>query len=227
MTKRTPPYNISVPPYDIFYLIYKDFDYYHMTDSLQNGFLLFLQTSLNKFLLQLSVHTDKYVVHIGPQYVIPFLFYLRFNNLSKFSTLIDIASFDTVSGYRRFALCYNLLSYRNNIRLLVKTRLLDDDSMRTATCLYVNANWSEREVWDVHGIRFENHPDLRRILTDYGFEAHPLRKDFPLTGYIEVCYSDKKKMIVKRKVSLAQEYRLYQFNNPWRAGGREVSNNSS
>jgi NADH:ubiquinone oxidoreductase subunit C len=220
-------YNISSPPYDVYSTIYKNFDYYLCTDSLQNNCLLFLQSTVNKFLLQLSVEKEKYVVHIDPHYVIAFLFYLRHNKMVKFSYLIDVASFDTVSGYRRFALCYNMLSVRNNIRLLVKTRLLDNDSVISATCLYATADWSEREVWDVHGIYFINHPDLRRILTDYGFESHPLRKDFPLTGFKEVCYSDKQKIIIKKKVSLAQEYRLYQFNNPWRAGGRRNLANSS
>jgi NADH:ubiquinone oxidoreductase subunit C len=223
---RSFPNNISIPPYDIFNLIFKgDFDYYSCTDILQSRFLLFLQSTVNKFLLQLSIEKDTYVVHVAPQFIIPFIFFVRLNKPNKFLSLTDIVSFDTLSGYRRFALCYNLLSMKNNIRLLVRTRLLDDDTMKSITALYCNADWAEREVWDVHGIFFYGHPDLRRILTDYGFESHPLRKDFPLTGYKEVSYSDKQKIVIKKKVSLAQEYRLYQFNNPWRPGGRRQSHN--
>ena len=219
MTSRNYPYNNSL------FLIERNNKF--LFDSLQLRFLLFLQGSLNKFITQLSLSADTYVIHINGNYLLPFMFFMRFNSMCNFTVLTDLAALDVLAGYRRFFICYNLLSLRQNVRVLVKIRLNDDDAVKSLTPIYVNANWLEREAWDMFGIFFYNHPDLRRILTDYGFEAHPLRKDFPLTGFKEVSYSDKYRMIIRKKVSLAQEYRVYFFNNPWRSGGSKVFNDQA
>ena len=192
-------------------------------DSLQLRFLLYLQGVLNKFLIQISISSDTYVIHVNSQHILAVMFYLRSNSLCRFGVLTDLAAMDTLSGFRRFFICYNLLSLNNNVRIFVKTRLSDNDGIASIVPVFVNANWAEREAWDLFGIYFFNHPDLRRILTDYGFESHPLRKDFPLTGYKEVSYSDSRKMIRVAPVSLSQEYRVFLFNNPWRAGNNKVT----
>jgi NADH/F420H2 dehydrogenase subunit C len=195
----------------------KEANQIYTKDLVQLRFLLYLQGTLNKFLIQVSVSVDTYIVHINAQHILPFLFFIRSNSLCRFGILTDLVAMDTLAGFKRFFICYNLLSLNNNIRMLVKVRLSDTDEISSVTPLYINANWAEREAWDLFGIHFSNHPDLRRILTDYGFEAHPLRKDFPLTGYKEINYSESRKMIRGAPVSLSQEYRVFLFNNPWRA----------
>lgn len=192
-------------------------------DFLQLRFLLYLQGVLNKFLIQISVSSDTYIIHVNSQHILPVMFYLRSNSLCRFGVLTDIVAMDILSGFRRFFICYNLLSLNNNVRIFVKTRLLDNDGIASVVPVFINANWAEREAWDLFGIYFFNHPDLRRILTDYGFESHPLRKDFPLTGYKEISYSDSRKMIRVAPVSLSQEYRVFLFNNPWRVENNKVT----
>jgi len=187
-----------------------------MKDRFQVRYLFFLQATINKFIIQLSSFCDNYLVHINSQFILPLMFYLRSNILCRFGVLIELAAMDTLSGFNRFFICYNLLSLNNNIRMYVKTRLSDNDSITSITSIFINANWLEREVWDLFGIFFYNHPDLRRILTDYGFGAHPLRKDFPLTGFKEISYSENLKMIRPAIVSLQQEYRVFLLGNPWR-----------
>lgn len=110
---------------------------------------------------------------------------------------------------------YNLLSVRYNARIRVKTYTDELTPIESATCLYNSANWFEREAWDMFGIFFANHPDLRRILTDYGFEGHPFRKDFPLSGYVEVRYDDELRRVVSEPVEMTQEFRRYDFSSPW------------
>lgn len=135
--------------------------------------------------------------------------------IEGFSTLIDICGVDYPQNELRFEVVYHLLSMNNNIRVRVKAGVVDGGSIESAVSLWPVANWYEREAFDMYGILFEGHPDLRRILTDYGFEGYPLRKDFPLTGYQEVRYDEQQKRVVYEPVKLVQEYRSFDFLSPW------------
>ena len=147
--------------------------------------------------------------------VIQLLKVLRDNKNCKFKQLIDLSAVDNVSGSSRFYLIYSLLSIHLNYRIFIKVFLKDKEDMPSICKLYPCANWYEREVFDMFGINFNNHPDMRRILTDYGFVGHPLRKDFPLTGYLEVRYDIDKEKVIYEPVQLAQDYRRFDFLSPW------------
>ena len=141
--------------------------------------------------------------------------FLKLNEKCKFRQLIDIAGVDYPEDEKRFELVYLFLSheYNTRIKLLIKFQLTQ--TINSITKIFPSANWMEREVFDMYGIKFKNHPDLRRILTDYGFKGHPLRKDFPLTGFNEVRYSEKDKKVVYEPVKLEQNYRNFDFESPW------------
>ena len=138
---------------------------------------------------------------------------LHFNY--QYSLLSSISGVDFLGKNYRFAIVYDLLSLTFNRRIRVKTFVNEITLVKSITNLYINANWWEREIWDLFGIYFDNHPDLRRILTDYGFEGHPMRKDFPCYGFIELRYDESKKRIVVEPVSLSQEFRLFTFQTTW------------
>ncbi|MEK9732643.1 MAG: NADH-quinone oxidoreductase subunit C [Pelagibacteraceae bacterium] len=133
----------------------------------------------------------------------------------KFKQLVDILAVDYPNKEKRFEVIYLLLSHEKNLRISVKVRVKDDEKIFTLTNIFPSANWLEREVFDMNGIVFQNHPDLRRILTDYEFEGFPLRKDFPLTGYKEVRYDPEKKKVTYEPVKLQQAYRDFDFKSPW------------
>ena len=133
----------------------------------------------------------------------------------KFKQLVDILAVDYPNKEKRFEVIYLLLSHEKNLRISVKVRVRDDEKIFTLTNIFPSANWLEREVFDMNGIVFQNHPDLRRILTDYEFEGFPLRKDFPLTGYKEVRYDPEKKKVTYEPVKLQQAYRDFDFKSPW------------
>ena len=133
----------------------------------------------------------------------------------KFEMLLDITAVDYPKRSKRFELIYNLLSLKNHLRIRVKIFLNDNEIVPSISKLYKSACWYEREVWDMYGISFSDNNDLRRILTDYGFEEHPLRKDFPLTGFVELRYDEKKKKVSYSKVKLTQDYRNFDFLSPW------------
>jgi NADH dehydrogenase (ubiquinone) Fe-S protein 3 len=133
----------------------------------------------------------------------------------QYNLLSCISGVDMLSTTHRFAVVYDLLSIKFNSRLRVKVFLNESTSIFSSISLYVNANWWEREVWDMYGIYFQNHPDLRRILTDYGFEGYPLRKDFPLSGYVEVRYDAVKKRVSLEGLELSQEFRSFNYDTPW------------
>lgn len=135
--------------------------------------------------------------------------------IEGFSTLVDITAVDYPANVQRFEIVYHLLSMNNNIRVRVKTAIKDGQSIQSSVVIWPVSNWFEREVFDMYGVLFENHPDLRRILTDYGFEGHPLRKDFPLTGYQEVRYDEEQKRVIYEPVKLVQEFRNFDFLSPW------------
>ena len=141
--------------------------------------------------------------------------FLKSNDKCKFRQLIDIAGVDYPEKDKRFQLVYLFLSHENNIRIKILIKFQPNESINSLTKIFPSANWMEREVFDMYGIKFKNHPDLRRILTDYGFKGHPLRKDFPLTGFNEVRYSEKEKKVVYEPVKLEQNYRNFDFESPW------------
>jgi NADH/F420H2 dehydrogenase subunit C len=134
---------------------------------------------------------------------------------TQFKVLIDLTAVDYPSRALRFEIVYNLLSVSYNARIRIKTCVDEITPVTSITELYSSAGWWEREVWDMFGIFFSNHPDLRRILTDYGFQGHPLRKDFPLTGFVEVRYDDSEKRVINEPVEITQEFRYFDFSSPW------------
>ena len=144
-----------------------------------------------------------------------FVEFLKIDDECRFSTLIDITAVDHPGREKRFDLVVHMLSMYRNHRLRIKVQVREDDLVPTLTGVFPSANWFEREVFDMFGILFAGHPDLRRILTDYGFRGHPLRKDFPTTGYTEVRYDETLKRVVYEPVSLVQEYRQFDFMSPW------------
>lgn len=147
--------------------------------------------------------------------IVEFLDFLRGDQTCRFSTLIDITAVDHPARPARFDLVYHMLSMYQNQRIRVKVAIREDEMAPTLTGIFPGANWYEREIFDMFGIMFRNHPDLRRILTDYGFSGFPLRKDFPTTGYVEVRYDDAEKRVVYEPVKLVQEYRQFDFLSPW------------
>ena len=140
---------------------------------------------------------------------------LKNNNVCKFKTLIDITAIDYPEREERFCLVYHYLSMQQNLRIRIKSLVKEDQIVPSITNLFLSANWFEREVFDMYGILFSNHPDMRRILTDYGFQGHPLRKDFPTTGYLELRYDQEKKKVIYEPVKLTQEFRKFDFMSPW------------
>ena len=143
------------------------------------------------------------------------ILYLKTNNKCRFKQLIDITAVDYPEKEKRFKLVYLLLSHENNLRILININIDEKTSVPSISKIFPSANWMEREVFDMYGISFKDHPDLRRILTAYGFEGYPLRKDFPLTGHTEVRYSEEHKKVVSEPVKLDQEYRNFDFESPW------------
>ena len=143
------------------------------------------------------------------------ILYLKTNNKCRFKQLIDITAVDYPEKEKRFKLVYLLLSHENNLRILININIDEKLHVPSITKIFPSANWMEREVFDMYGISFKDHPDLRRILTDYGFKGYPLRKDFPLTGHTEVRYSEEHKKVVYEPVKLDQEYRNFDFESPW------------
>jgi len=141
--------------------------------------------------------------------------FLRDDPLAKFLVLIDLTGVDYPGRAKRFDVVYHLLSMHNNLRIRVKAKVGEEETIPSVTGVYPCADWFEREAFDMYGIVFSGHPDLRRILTDYGFEGYPLRKDFPLTGHVEVRYDDEQKRVVYEPVKLVQEFRNFDYLSPW------------
>jgi NADH-quinone oxidoreductase subunit C len=149
------------------------------------------------------------------QNLLSLLTFLRDDVQCGFVSFIDICGVDYPAREKRFDVIYHLLSPRQNLRIRVKVATAEDEPVPSACSVYPGADWFEREAWDMYGILFTGHPDLRRILTDYGFEGHPLRKDFPTTGFVEVRYDDSAKRVVYEPVELRQEFRSFDFLSPW------------
>jgi NADH-quinone oxidoreductase subunit C len=154
-------------------------------------------------------------VEIAPVALVDFVDWLKSDPTCKFSTLVDITAVDYPERERRFDVVWHFLSMYQNHRVRVKCAIREDDMLASITAVHPGAGWYEREVYDMFGILFTGHSDLRRILTDYGFRGHPLRKDFPTTGYTEVRYDEELKRVVYEPVKLVQEYRQFDFMSPW------------
>lgn len=180
-------------------------------------------TALPRYIQQFSVYKDEITLHVAPSGVIPVMSFLRDHTLTQYKSLMDISGADYPSRSQRFEVVYHLLSIRNNARLRVKTYADEVTPVPSVTGLFRSADWFEREAWDMFGIFFVGHPDLRRILTDYGFEGHPLRKDFPLTGYTEVRWDEEKKRVVSEPVQLMQAHRNFDSVSPWEQVGEGAS----
>jgi NADH-quinone oxidoreductase subunit C len=147
--------------------------------------------------------------------ILPFLDFLHRDPLCRFEQLIDLCGVDYPERLERFEVVYHLLSLHHNQRIRVKIMAAEHQPVPSVVALFPTAGWFEREAWDLFGILFSGHPDLRRILTDYGFEGHPLRKDFPLSGHVEMRYDDGQKRVIYQPVSLSQEFRQFDFSSPW------------
>ncbi|XP_003465130.1 NADH dehydrogenase [ubiquinone] iron-sulfur protein 3, mitochondrial [Cavia porcellus] len=171
---------------------------------------------LPKYVQQVQVTCfNELEVCIHPDGVIPVLTFLKDHSNAQFKSLADLTAVDIPTRQNRFEIVYNLLSLRFNSRIRVKTYTDELTPIESSVSVFKASIWYEREVWDMFGVFFTNHPDLRRILTDYGFEGHPFRKDFPLSGYVELRYDEEVKRVVAEPVELAQEFRKFDLNSPW------------
>ncbi|SFB75994.1 NADH-quinone oxidoreductase subunit C [Tropicimonas isoalkanivorans] len=161
------------------------------------------------------VELDQLTIEAAPASIIGLVEFLKSDGTCRFTHLIDITAVDHPERERRFTVVYHFLSMHQNQRVRVRAAVREDESIASLTGLFPNANWYEREVFDMFGVLFTGHPDLRRILTDYGFRGHPLRKDFPTTGYVELRYDDAQKRVVYEPVKLVHDYRQYDYLSPW------------
>ena len=162
-----------------------------------------------------KINFNQLFIDIEADNLISVILFLKTNEKCKFKQLIDITAVDYPGKEKRFKIVYLLLSHENNLRLIINSNIDEKTIVPSITKIFPSANWMEREVFDMYGIKFKNHPDLRRILTDYGFEGYPLRKDFPLTGHNEVRYSEDEKKVIYESVKLEQDYRNFDFESPW------------
>ena len=162
-----------------------------------------------------QINFNQLFIYIDVEDVISTILFLKTNEECKFKQLIDITAVEYPQRAKRFKIVYLLLSHENNLRIVININIDEKIIVPSITKIFPSANWMEREVFDMYGISFKDHPDLRRILTDYGFKVYPLRKDFPLTGHREVRYSEDKKKVIYEPVKLDQEYREFDFESPW------------
>ena len=172
-----------------------------------------------------KINHNHIYINIENENLLEVVLFLKNNNKTKFKQLIDITAVDYPENERRFKLVYLLLSHEFNSRILIDFYVNENEVVTSLTSVFPSSNWMEREVFDMYGIEFKNHPDLRRILTDYNFKGYPLRKDFPLTGHDEVRYSEDEKKVVYEKVKLEQNYRNFDYESPWE-GTQYIKNQS-
>lgn len=176
----------------------------------------YVASMLPRYIQQAQMtQTKELELLIAPEGIIPVLTFLKDHTNAQYKSLADLTAVDKPEKPYRFEIVYNLLSLRYNSRIRVKTYTDELTPIDSANSVFKAANWYEREIWDMFGVFFADHPDLRRILTDYGFEGHPFRKDFPLTGYVEVRYDDELKRVVLEPVEMTQEFRRFDFQTPW------------
>lgn len=175
----------------------------------------FLIKVVPKWIQHAVFHKDETIIYVYPKHLLSLLYFLRDNMNTQYKVLMDVTAVDYPNRNSRFEVVYNLLSIEYNSRIRIKTCVDEITPVSSCTEVFSCAAWWEREVWDMFGIFFTGHPDLRRILTDYGFQGHPLRKDFPLTGYTEVRYDDSEKRVITESLELTQEFRYFEFSSPW------------
>ena len=175
----------------------------------------YLRESLGAKLTKAEITFGELTLEAEAADIVDILTFLRDDTQCQFISFVDICGADYPARPRRFCVVYHLLSPRQNLRVRIKVQTDEDTPVPSATGVYPGADWFEREAYDLYGILFTGHPELRRILTDYGFDGHPLRKDFPLTGFVEVRYDDEAKRVIYEKVELKQEYRNFDFLSPW------------
>ena len=161
------------------------------------------------------INHDQLEIQIDKESLLEVVIFLKKNNSTKFRQLIDITAVDYIGSENRFKMIYLFLSHEYNQRINITFSINENEVVNSLTKIFPSANWMEREVFDMYGIKFNDHPDLRRILTDYGFSGHPLRKDFPITGHKEVRYSEEKKKVIYEPVKLEQNYRNFDYSSPW------------
>ena len=174
-----------------------------------------INSSLTTAVIKSEINFGQLYIDIDVENIVSTVLFLKTNEKCKFKQLIDITAVDYPQKEKRFKIVYLLLSHENNFRIIINTNIDEKSLLPSITKIFPSANWMEREIFDMYGVSFKNHPDLRRILTDYGFEGFPLRKDFPLTGHTEVRYNENKKKVVHESVKLDQEYRDFDFESPW------------
>ena len=172
-----------------------------------------------------KIKHNQIYINIENENLLEVVLFLKNNNRTRFRQLIDITAVDYPEKERRFKLVYLLLSHEFNSRVVIDFFINENEISSSLTSVFPSSNWMEREVFDMYGIKFKDHPDLRRILTDYNFIGHPLRKDFPMTGHNEVRYSEDKKKVVYEPVKLEQNYRNFDYESPWK--GTEYIKNQS
>src|SRR5574338_1084610 len=175
----------------------------------------FVAGRLPNDVLEAEIGNGELILNAHRGSIVKVLTFLRDDPNCQFKLLMDVCGVDYPDRDERFDVVYNLLSLKLNQRVRVKVRTDEDTPVPSVTGVFRSAGWYERETWDLYGIFFADHPDLRRLLTDYGFEGHPLRKDFPLTGYVEVRYDDEQKRVVYEPVKLSQDFRNFDFLSPW------------
>tara|TARA_B100001115_G_scaffold171315_1_gene153623 strand:- start:233 stop:829 length:597 start_codon:yes stop_codon:yes gene_type:complete len=174
-----------------------------------------INSELNTKINSSSINHNILNINISKDTLVDVLAFLKTNSFSRFRQLIDITAVDFIGKENRFRMVYLLLSHEYNLRIKIYFDINENEFVNSITKIFPSANWMEREVFDMYGIRFNDHPDMRRILTDYGFVGYPLRKDFPLTGHKEVRYSQEKKKVVYEPVKLEQNYRNFDYSSPW------------
>ena len=162
-----------------------------------------------------EIRHDQLYLSINSEDLIDVTLFIKSNENTKFRQLMDVTAVDYPEKTQRFKVVYLFLSHEFNQRIILSYLISENEVIPSLTSIYPAANWMEREVFDMYGVKFKDHPDLRRILTDYGFEGHPLRKDFPLTGHTEVRYSEEQKKVIKEPVKLEQNYRNFDYESPW------------
>ena len=174
-----------------------------------------INSELTTKIKKTEIRHDQLYITINNEDLIDVTLHIKNNDNTKFRQLIDITVVDYPENTQRFKVVYLFLSHEFNQRIILSYFISENEVIPSLTSIYPAANWMEREVFDMYGVKFKDHPDLRRILTDYGFEGHPLRKDFPLTGHTEVRYSEEQKKVIKEPVKLEQNYRNFDYESPW------------
>ena len=174
-----------------------------------------INSELTSKIIRSEIKHNQILITIDENNLIEVLLFLKTNTVTKFRQLIEVTAVDYPEKEQRFRMVYLLLSHENNSRIIIDYYIKENKIVPSITNIFPSANWMEREVFDMYGIEFKDHPDLRRILTDYNFEGYPLRKDFPLTGHNEVRYSEEHKKVIYEPVKLEQNYRNFDYESPW------------